>query len=322
MKKTRGYISIYTLIIFMLLVSIITVLILGIKTESRKVINQGDYYQNKLIARSIYYRVINDESFIEFTKDPSKESLKKVQIGDLGLESYNGPVRLVFGENERGFVVSYEVKYKNTLTKNNIVVEKNNSKLLDDNAKVKLSDEEIQKIIENDLEKIGDDLVFYQKGETLYYLERKDYEELLSEIEKSINEEDIEEDYEADDGEEIAEEQDQEVIEIDIADYLDRFKTLDGDYFYSLKSFEVLSKDTPQLKGIAMLEEDGKKLGLITLNGILINNSPYKDIKVMGKVVEVSKYEGTSTTSQEDVLRLKDAFGLNLSPKVHRLMIK
>lgn len=320
MKKTRGYISIYTLIIFMLLVSIITVLILGIKTESRKVINQGDYYQNKLIARSIYYRVINDENFIEFTKDPSKESLKKVQIGDLGLESYNGPVRLVFGENERGFVVSYEVKYKNTLTRNNIIVEKNNSKLLDDNSKVKLSDEEIQKIIENDLEKIGDDLVFYQKGETLYYLERKDYEELLSEIEKSINEEDIEEDYEADDGEEIAEEQ--EVIEIDIADYLDKFKTLDGDYFYSLKNFEVLSQDMPKLKGIAKLEEEGEKLGSITLNGILINNSPYKDIKVMGKVVEVSKYEGISNTSQEDVLRLKDAFGINLSPKVHRLMIK
>lgn len=319
MKKTRGYISIYTLIIFMLLVSIITVLILGIKTESRKVINQGDYYQNKLIARSIYYRVINDENFIEFTKEPSKESLKKVQIGDLGLESYNGPVRLVFGENERGFVVSYEVKYKNTLTRNNIVVEKNNSKLLDDNSKIKLSDEEVQKIIENDLEKIGDDLVFYQKDETLYYLERKDYEELLSEIEKSFNEEDIEEDYEAED-EEGAE--DQEVIEIDIEDYLDKFKTLDGDYFYSLKKFEVLSQEHPQLKGIAMLEEEGEKLGSITLSGILINNSSYKDVKVMGKVVEVSKYEGISTTSQEDVLRLKDAFRLNLSPKIHRLMIK
>ncbi|WP_237037213.1 hypothetical protein [Mediannikoviicoccus vaginalis] len=318
MKKTRGYISIYTLIIFMLLVSIITVLILGVKTESRKVINQGDYYQNKLIARSIYYIVINDENFIEFTKDPSKESLKKVQIGDLGLESYNGPVRLAFGENERGTVVSYEVKYKNTFTKNNIVVEKNNSKLLDDNSKVKLSDEEIQKIIENDLEKIGDDIVFYQKDETLYYLDRKDYEELLREIEKSFNEEDIEEDYEVED----EEAEDQEVIEIDIADYLDKFKTLDGDYFYSLKSFEVLSEDAPQLKGIAMLEEEGEKLGSITLNGILINHSPYKDVKVNGKVVEVSKYEGISTTSQEEILRLKDAFGLNLRPKVHRLMIK
>lgn len=319
MKKTRGYISIYTLIIFMLLVSIITVLILGVKMESRKVINQGDYYQNKLIARSIYYRVINDENFIEFTKDPSKESLKKVQIGDLGLESYSGPVHLAFGENERGTVVSYEVKYKNTLTRNNIVVEKNNSKLLDDNSKIKLSDEEVQKIIENDLEKIGDDLVFYQKDETLYYLERKDYEELLSEIEKSFNEEDIEEDYEAED-EEGAE--DQEVIEIDIEDYLDKFKTLDGDYFYNLKSFEVLSQDVPQLKGIAMLEEEGEKFGSITLNGILINNSPYKDVKVMGKVVEVSKYEGISNTSLDNILRLKDAFGLNLSPKVHRLMIK
>ena len=318
MKKTRGYISIYTLIIFMLLVSIITVLILGIKTESRKVINQGDYYQNKLIARSIYYRVINDENFIEFTKDPSKESLKKVQIGDLGLESYNGPVRLVFGENERGFVVSYEVKYKNTLTRNNIIVEKNNSKLLDDNSKVKLSDEEIQKIIENDLEKIGDDLVFYQKDETLYYLKRKDYEELLSDIEKSINEEVMDQDDEIED----EEGEDQEVIEIDIADYLDKFKTLDGDYFYSLKSFEVLSQDMPQLKGIAVLENEGEKLGSITLNGILINHSSYKDIKVMGKVVEVSKYEGTSTASQEEILRLKDTIGLNLSPKVHRLMIK
>lgn len=318
MKKTRGYISIYTLIIFMLLVSIITVLILGVKTESRKVINQGDYYQNKLIARSIYYRLINDENFIEFTKDPSKESLKKVQIDDLGLESYTGAVRLVFGENERGFVVSYEVKYKNTLTKNNIVVEKNNSKLLDDNSKVKLSDEETQKIIENDLEKIGDDLVFYQKDETLYYLKRKDYEELLSDIEKSINEEVMDQDDEIED----EEGEDQEVIEIDIADYLDKFKTLDGDYFYSLKNFEVLSQDMPQLKGIAVLENEGEKLGSITLNGILINNSSYKDVKVMGKVVEISKYEGISNTSPEDILRLKDAFGLNLNPKVHRLMIK
>ena len=318
MKKTRGYISIYTLIIFMLLVSIITVLILGVKMESKKVINQGDYYQNKLIARSIYYRVINDENFIEFTKNPPEQKLKKVQMGNLGLECYNEPVNLLFGKNKRGFVVSYEVKYKNTATKNNIVVEKNGSKLLDKYSNVKLSDEETQKIIENDLEKIGDDLVFYQKDDTLYYLERKDYEKLLSEIEKSFNEKPEE----ASDPDKETTENDQEVIEIDIADYLNKFKTLDGDYFYNLKSFEVLSQKAPQLSGIAVLENEGEKIGSITLNGILINYSPYKDIKVKGKVVEVSKYEGISNTSQEDVLRLKDAFGINLSPKVHRLMIK
>lgn len=321
MKKTRGYISIYTLIIFMLLVSIITVLILGVKMESKKVINQGDYYQNKLIARSIYYRVINDENFIEFTKNPSEQKLKKVQMGNLGLECYNEPVNLLFGKNKRGFVVSYEVKYKNTATKNNIVVEKKGSKLLDKYSNVKLSDEETQKIIENDLEKIGDDLVFYQKDDTLYYLERKDYEKLLSEIEKSFNEKVKDEDGEADEGED-SKDNVPEVIEIDIADYLDKFKTLQGDYFYNLKSFEVLSKDAPKLSGIAVLEGDGEKLGSITLNGILINHSPYKDIKVKGKVVEVSKYEGISTTSLDDVLRLKDAIGLNLNPKVHRLMIK
>ncbi|MEJ8751710.1 hypothetical protein WKS98_03615 [Lagierella sp. ICN-221743] len=318
MKKTRGYISIYTLIIFMLLVSIITVLILGVKMESKKVINQGDYYQNKLIARSIYYRVINDENFIEFTKNPSEQKLKKVQMGNLGLECYNEPVNLLFGKNKRGFVVSYEVKYKNTSTKNNIVVEKNSSKLLDKYSNVKLSDEETQKIIENDLEKIGDDLVFYQKDDTLYYLERKDYEKLLSEIEKSFNEKPEE----ASDPDKETTENDQEVIEIDIADYLNKFKTLDGDYFYNLKSFEVLSQKAPQLSGIAVLENEGEKIGGITLNGILINHSPYKDIKVKGKVVEVSKYEGISTTSLEDVLRLKDNTSLNLNPKIHRLMIK
>lgn len=318
MKKTRGYISIYTLIIFMLLVSIITVLILGVKMESKKVINQGDYYQNKLIARSIYYRVINDENFIEFTKNPSEQKLKKVQMGNLGLECYNEPVNLLFGKNKRGFVVSYEVKYKNTATKNNIVVEKNSSKLLDKYSNVKLSDEETQKIIENDLEKIGDELVFYQKDDTLYYLERKDYEKLLSEIEKSFNEKPEE----ASDPDKETTENDQEVIEIDITDYLNKFKTLDGDYFYNLKSFEVLSQKAPQLSGIAVLENEGEKIGSITLNGILINYSPYKDIKVKGKVVEVSKYEGISTTSLEDVLRLKDNTSLNLNPKVHRLMIK
>lgn len=318
MKKTRGYISIYTIIIFMLLVSIITALILGVKMESKKVINQGDYYQNKLIARSIYYRVIKDENFIEFTKNPSEQKLKKVQIGNLGLECYNEPVNLLFGKNKRGFVVSYEVKYKNTATKNNIVVEKNSSKLLDKYSNVKLSDEETQKIIENDLEKIGDDLVFYQKDDILYYLERKDYEKLLSEIEKSFNEKPEE----ASDPDKETTENDQEVIEIDIADYLNKFKTLDGDYFYNLKSFEVLSQKAPQLSGIAVLENEGEKIGSITLNGILINYSPYKDIKVKGKVVEVSKYEGISTTSLEDVLRLKDNTSLNLNPKVHRLMIK
>lgn len=318
MKKTRGYISIYTLIIFMLLVSIITVLILGVKMESSKVINQGDYYQNKLIARSIYYRLIKDENFIEFTKNPSEQSLKKVQIGDLGLESYNEPVNLIFGKNERGFVVSYDIRYKNTITRNNIVVEKNNSKLLDKKPKVQLSDEEIQKLTENNLEKVGDDLVFYQKDETLYYLERKDYEKLLIEIEKSFNKGPEE----VSDPDEETTENDQEVIEIDIADYLDKFKILDGDYFYNLRSFEVLSQKEPQLKGIAVLESDGEKIGSITLSGILINYCPYKDVKVKGKVVEVSKYEGISTASQEEILRLKDAFGLDLNPKVHRLMIK
>ena len=169
------------------------------------------------------------------------------------------------------------------------------------------------------MEKLGDDLVFYQDEETLYYLQRNEYEELLKEIEDSFNNE--EEVVEDPDDEEPNEEL-PEVIEIDIAEYLDKFKVLEGDYFYDLKSFEVLSKDTPQLKGIGVLEDEGEKLGKIRLDGILINHSAYKDIKVQGKVIEVSKYNGFSTRSKESILRLKDSISLDLDSKVHRLMIK
>lgn len=319
MKKTRGYISIYTLIVFVLLVSIIMVLILGIRMESKKIINKEDYYQNKLIARSVYHMLMADEDFVEFTKDPTEENLNKVTRPVPDIDCYEDNVRLSYGKNIRGVVVSYAIHYKNTVTNNNIVIETNKSKLLNSYSKVKLQSEEIEQILENDLEKLGDDLVFYQDGETLYYLQRNEYEELLKEIEESFNNEEdiIEEDALEEPTEDLT-----EVIEIDIADYLDKFKVLEGDYFYDLKSFEVLSEDMPQLKGIGVLGDEGEKLGQIRLDGILINHSAYKDIKVTGKVVEVSKYNGYSTRSKESVLRLKDSISLDLDSKVHRLMIK
>lgn len=325
MKKTRGYISIYTLIVFVLLVSIIMVLILGIRMESKKVINKEDYYQNKLIARSVYHMLMADEDFVEFTKDPTEENLNKLTRPVPDIDCYEDNVRLSYGKNNRGVVVSYAIHYKNTVTNNNIVIETNKSKLLNSYPKVKLQSEEIEQILENDLEKLGDDLVFYQDGETLYYLQRNEYEDLLKEIEDSFNNEEevVEEDAleEPGDLEEPTEEL-QEVIEIDIANYLYKFKVLEGDYFYDLKSFEVLSEDMPQLKGIGILGDEGEKLGQIKLDGILINQSAYKDIKVTGKVVEVSKYNGYSTRSKESVLRLKDSISLDLDSKVHRLMIK
>lgn len=317
MKKTRGYISIYTLIVFVLLVSIIMVLILGIRMESKKVINKEDYYQNKLIARSVYHMLMADEDFVEFTKDPTEENLKKVTRPVPDIDCYEDNVRLKYGKNNRGVVVSYAIHYKNTVTNNNIVIETNKSKLLNSYSKVKLQSEEIEQILENDLEKIGDDLVFYQDEETLYYLQRNEYEELLKEIEESFNEEVVEEPDDEEPNEELP-----EVIEIDIADFLDRFKVLDGDYFYDLKSFEVLSTEAPHLKGIGVLEDEGEKLGKLWLDGILINHSAYKDIKVKGKVIEVSKYNGYSTMSKESILRLKDSISLDLDSKVHRLMIK
>lgn len=320
MKKTRGYISIYTLIVFVLLVSIIMVLILGIRMESKKVINKEDYYQNKLIARSVYHMLMADEDFVEFTKDPTEENLNKVTRPVPDIDCYEDNVRLSYGKNNRGVVVSYAIHYKNTVTNNNIVIETNKSKLLNSYPKVKLQSEEIEQILENDLEKLGDDLVFYQDGETLYYLQRNEYEDLLKEIEDSFNNEEeeiIEEDALEEPNEELP-----EVIEIDIANYLDKFKVLEGDYFYDLKSFEVLSEDMPQLKGIGVLRDEGEKLGQIRLDGILINHSAYKDIKVKGKVIEVSKYNGYSTMSKESILRLKDSISLDLDSKVHRLMIK
>lgn len=315
MKKTKGYVSIYTLIIFMLLVSIITVLILGIRMESKKVINKGDYYQNKLIARSIYYKIINDENFTEFAKNPSEQKLNQIQIDDTGLDCYNEKINLKPGKNDRGFLINYNIKYKDTITKNTIVIEKNKSELLSKYSTIKLSDDEIEKIIDNNLEKIGDDLVFYQDGETLYYLQRDEYEKLLNEIIESLEDNLIE-------GTEDEEVEPNEEIEIDIKEYLDRFKVLDGDYFYTLKSFEVLSVDMPQLKGIGVLEEEGEKVGRIKLDGILINYSPYSDIRVLGKVVEVQKYEGRATLSIDNIFRLNEYIGLNLNPKVHSLMIK
>lgn len=317
MKKTRGYISIYTLIVFVLLVSIIMVLILGIRMESKKIINKEDYYQNKLIARSVYHMLMSDENFVEFTKDPTEENLNKVTRPVPDIDCYEDNVRLSYGKNNRGVVVSYAIHYKNTVTNNNIVIETNKSKLLNSYSKVKLQSEEIEQILENDLEKLGDDLVFYQDGETLYYLQRNEYEELLKEIEESFNEEVVEEPDDEEPNEELP-----EVIEIDIADFLDRFKVLDGDYFYDLKSFEVLSTEAPHLKGIGVLEDEGEKLGKLWLDGILINHSAYKDIKVKGKVIEVSKYNGYSTMSKESILRLKDSISLDLDSKVHRLMIK
>lgn len=320
MKKTRGYISIYTLIVFVLLVSIIMVLILGIRMESKKVINKEDYYQNKLIARSVYHMLMADEDFVEFTKDPTEENLKKVTRPVPDIDCYEDNVRLSYGKNNRGVVVSYAIHYKNTVTNNNIVIETNKSKLLNSYSKVKLKSEEIEQILENDLEKLGDDLVFYQDGETLYYLQRNEYEDLLKEIEDSFNNEEeeiIEEDALEEPNEELP-----EVIEIDIANYLDKFKVLEGDYFYDLKSFEVLSTEAPHLKGIGVLEDEGEKLGKLWLDGILINHSAYKDIKVNGKVVEVSKYNGYSIRSKESILRLKDSISLDLDSKVHRLMIK
>ncbi|WP_300408648.1 hypothetical protein [Lagierella sp.] len=321
--KTKGYVSVYTLIVFMLLVGIITVLILGLRFESKKAINKESYYQNVLIARSVYYRIKNDDRFIEVMKNPTKNLKKSITIEDLGLDCYDKKVSVKLDKGTRGFYLYYRTDYRGTVTSSTVNFKENSSTLFNENSKVSAEDKDMEALNNNTLDKIEGNLVFYQKGDNLFYLQEDRYDILIEEYNRAMEEPDkVEEPSDEPSNEKPDEQLEKPVEEFDIGDHLEAFNKVDGDCFYSLDNFTVLSSETPKLKGICLMKEEGEKKGPLYIDGVLINHSNFKDVKVNGKVVEVSKFQGDCKLNLESVKRLKDYTGLDDSPKILGFFIK
>ncbi|MDO5018053.1 MAG: hypothetical protein Q4E02_02010 [Lagierella massiliensis] len=325
--KTKAYVLIYPLIIFMLLTSIITVLIFGIRMESKKSINQRNYYQNRLIARSIYYKMLEDQNFLQFCKDPKEYKLKEIQLNDIGLNCYRKIPHFKLGRIKDKYSISYKVEYKNTITYNDIIFKPNESIFFNENSKVKPEQKDLDLILENELEKINGDLVFYGVEDETYYINRKDYERFINEIYnnhiKSGKETDEEEtlinnrEIEVKNLEKLA-----QAIEILIRDYLDKFYKLEKEYFMELENFTVLNEGPIKLKGICVLKKEGLKEGNISFDGVLINYSDYKNIIVRGKVLEINKFLGKSYTNLDNVAKLKNFSKIDDTATIVGLVIK
>mgnify|MGYP006926284643 CR=1 FL=1 len=321
--KTKGYVSVYTLIVFMLLTGIITVLILGLRFESKKAINKEAYYQNVLIARSVYYRIKKDERFLEFMKDPRNNKDKSISIEDLGLECYNEKIPVKLQKTTRGYVLTYKIDYKGTTTFSSINFKETSSPLFNEFSVVKTDEEDIEMLLDNSLEKIEGDLVFYQDEKDLYYLKQEEYQRLIEEFTRVDSE--INEEKRDDEGLEIDQEPkiiDEKPEEIDIRDYLNHFNKIEGEYFYILENFKVLSKENPKLKGICQLKQEGEKEGKLDFQGLLINYSGYGDVKVKGKVIEVEKYQGDCKLDLNIVQGLRAFTKLDDSPQILGFFIK
>ena len=261
----------------MLLTGIITVLILGLRFESKKAINKEAYYQNVLIARSVYYRIKKDERFLEFMKDPRNNKDKSISIEDLGLECYNEKIPVKLQKTTRGYVLTYKIDYKGTTTFSSINFKETSSPLFNEFSVVKTDEEDIEMLLDNSLEKIEGDLVFYQDEKDLYYLKQEEYQRLIEEFTRVDSE--INEEKRDDEGLEIDQEPkiiDENPEEIDIRDYLNHFNKIEGEYFYILENFKVLSKENPKLKGnirdYASLNELLVLANMESYNAILISN--------------------------------------------------
>lgn len=116
MKKTKGYITVYSLIIALFLFSVIGYLVISFSSNSKVNENSYEYLQGVLIAESINNKIIEENIFSEkFSGDDSKflaKSKFKIHIDEFDSD-YNIKVNTLVPDEK--YILTYKVDYNKIL---------------------------------------------------------------------------------------------------------------------------------------------------------------------------------------------------------------
>lgn len=258
--KSKGYISVFALVVSILVFTLITVILVGVDLENNVNKNQKDYYQNCLISESIANKIKNSKEYnIELNKLFSE--IKKTINGKRDFQiDYN---EILSGGNitakiekyqENKFIINYKIRYKNTLTSSSIVYSLKDNPILNDDEIVKIQeDEEIYNLlINNDLEKIVGDIVLFSNKNESYYIDNFKYNELVEEYNNSEDEE-----------------LDFNLLLLENGSKIEEDKL----YFINTSSITIISSEDINISGILVNNNLESEAATINLKGILINNN-------------------------------------------------
>lgn len=269
MKKTKGYITIYALIIGLFIFSLIGFLVISTGSNDRVNNNQKDYLQACLIGESIANKILERDEFtkIYLSNNKKADGYRKFNIDMEEFPDLNNfRIDIVKRVAHEKYTLQYRVSYKNARVNSNLDLIKE-EKNPDFNILIK-NETEIDKIIEKYEQskkyKILKEGYIFKIEEYYYYI--LDYPENLE----------IEEKYIIENGERLEE------------DY----------YIYDLRTLIIIG-DEIDIKGI-IVADDKTSIPKGSFQGLFINNSNYifNDIKIEGGYI--GRYEDIKNFEYSD----------------------
>ncbi len=278
--KTKGYISVFALIISLLLFALITVILIGVDFENKINRNQKDYYQNCLISESIFNKLQHNENTMEILE----EIFKKLNVNTGGERrftlEYNeilkgGSTEIKVITNKDGkYHLSYEVKYKNTVTNSNITYSKEDNLILNKEEIIKLegNNEIYDMLLNNEFERIEGDIVVFTYEDKNYFIL---VEECNRVVEEFNNSEDEDKDF-------------KRIL-------FTRSMSIEKDklYFINTSSINIEEAEDFNISGVFINNGNITGEGKININGILINRDKNSEnFIVNGKVIEEESFNG------------------------------
>lgn len=281
--RKKGYISIFTLLVSLLLFSLITVILIGADMDNTVNANKKDYYQNCLISESVLNTLQFNKKESENIKSilesfPEKQNIK-IKLEDINIIK---DVELKITEKGKDFLLSYNIKYKDTKTDSIILFTKKENILLENIEIINKNDVENFNsiILEDYLNTVDGEIVIFAENDEILYLEEKFYNKIIEEKEKEENLDYIFQKY----GKEIKK---------------------DDIYYFNPKSIKILGKQELNISGIFTNNGNITGENNINLNGVLINkDKECKNINVKGKIIEEENFNGNVVFNKEIIEKI------------------
>lgn len=293
--KTKGYISVFALVISVLLFTLITVILIGVDSENSINRNQKDYYQNCLISESIFNKLQYDED----TKDTLEKNFKELNVNTNGEKYFfldydeilkGGKVKIkVFTKKDGKYHIYFKVEYKKTFTKSNITYTKNDSFLLNKEEIVKIEGENevYEKILNNEFERIEGDIVAFTYEDKNYFISNEEYNKIVEEFN-------------------ILEDENKVFLEM----LKEKSKILEKNklYFVNTNSINIEEVQNFNISGIFINNGNVVGEGKIVLNGVLINRDKNsKSFEINGKVIEEDRFLGKVKLDSKILKEINDS---------------
>lgn len=270
MRKTKGYITVYALIIGLFIFTIIGYLVISFSSNSKVNENSYEYLQGSLIAESINNKIIYENLFTEIFKENNNNIPRNREI-KLYIDEFKKDfiIKINTVKPMENYILDYKVEYEKILLNGHTELIRD-----DKNPNYSLLNRE-DKEIDNYID-ILKEIDKYYRPEDKYIFE---YEKYLYEIDMEI--------YDYLYREYIGEALEEEIME--------NSNILEGDVLFDTDSIEFLERDI-NLDGI-FIDRGNINLDNLELSGIYISkeNTNIKSLNILGGIYCTDKFNSKFT---------------------------